>query len=132
MKSKAFTLIEVVIALGIAAAALILLLSANRAALDRASRARRNAFIDALAESKLDEIRCGAETNSQGTFAEIPEIGWSWVKAPAEVDGLTHMDRLTFFINYSADNVPIKTLNVFTYNPQTAQSTLPVKKDGKP
>ena len=132
MKNNGFTLIEVVIAAGIAASALILLLGANRAALGRASHARRNALIDELAESKFDQIRCLAETQTQGTFAELPEVGWALTKAPAEIEGLKRVDRLTLQIMHAADNVPIKTLQVFSFNSQSAQTILPEKQAGQP
>lgn len=134
MRNRAFTLIEVVIALGIAATALILLLSASRAALERASRSRREALIEALAESKLDQIRCLAETQTQGAFAELPDVGWSLAKAPSEIDGLKHVDRLTLQIMHTADNVTIKTLQVFRYNLQNAHAhaTLPDQRGGRP
>lgn len=56
---SAFTLVEVIVALGIAATALILLVSANHESLRRSLRAGEGLRLGLALESKLDEIAWG-------------------------------------------------------------------------
>lgn len=95
-----FTLIEVIVALGIAGGALILLLSANRASLQRSLRSNERVRLEQACESKLNEICCGAETSSHGQLYEsIPGYVWDVARESAEIEGITNLQRLTVRIS---------------------------------
>jgi prepilin-type N-terminal cleavage/methylation domain-containing protein len=81
LKKGGFTLIEVVVALAIAAGALVLILGANAANLRRSALARSAAELEPKIESKLTEILVKAEKGTRGEIAGLP--GWRWESARA-------------------------------------------------
>ncbi|MBI3828873.1 MAG: type II secretion system protein [Planctomycetes bacterium] len=114
---RGFTLVEVIVALGIAAGALVLLLSANHASLQRSICARATAKIQRLCESKLDELRSGAEVHPSGEFDDLP--GWTWRAdvEKAQLADLQGLKRLTLKV-YSPDAPfkPAETYTILTYD----------------
>lgn len=94
--SRGFTLVEVMVALAIAAGALILLLSANQASLQRSVRSRHEALLQRLCESKFDECRCGAETRKSGAFDELPGWTWRFDEEKKDLEDLEGLQRLIF------------------------------------
>lgn len=96
--TRGFTLVEVVVALAIAAGALILLLSANQASLQRSVRARQEALLQRLCESKFDECRCGAETRKSGAFDDLPGWTWRFEEEKKNLETLEGLQRLTLKI----------------------------------
>lgn len=96
---RGFTLIEVMVALGIAASALILLLAANRSALQRSLRARDHIQLEQACESKLDEILSGAEPALSGPLQGHPGYAWHLLQEPAEVDNVKNLMRVTFQVD---------------------------------
>jgi prepilin-type N-terminal cleavage/methylation domain-containing protein len=94
-----FTLIEVMVALGVASGAFILLLGANRSALQRSIRARDRIRLEQACESKLDEILSGAETSLSGQLAGRPGYTWHVLQEPAQVDNVTRLMRGTFQVD---------------------------------
>lgn len=116
-RRSGFTLVEVIVALGIASGALVLLLSANQASLQRSLRARTMAQLQRLCESKLDELRCGAESRPAGTFGDLP--GWTWCAdaEKAQCEELRGLKRLTLKV-YPPDApfTPFETFAVLVYD----------------
>jgi prepilin-type N-terminal cleavage/methylation domain-containing protein len=90
-----FTLIEVIVALGIAGGALILLLSANRGSIQRSLRANDRVRLEQACESKLNEICCGAETSTHG---QIDGHVWDVTRETAEIEGISALQRVTLRI----------------------------------
>ena len=91
-----FTLIEVIVALAIAAGALIILLSSNNSSLASSTRSRNDAKLQNALESKLDELRAGVETATGGELGACP--GWEWRadrESVAEADDIKHLKRIT-------------------------------------
>jgi type II secretion system protein I len=98
-KRRGFTLVEVMVALGITAGALILLLSANRNVLQRSMRARDRIQVERACESKLDEVLSGAETSMNGQFERLAGYAWSIQQETAELESVTKLQRVTFQVN---------------------------------
>jgi len=118
MRSKrGFTLVEVMVALGIAAGALVLLLSANRESLRRSVNSRSRAHLDQLAQSKLDELRLGLEMKNTGGFQEFPEYRWDATEESSGVEDLENLKRLDLRIRNSEGRI-VQTLQAFTYRPE--------------
>jgi type II secretory pathway pseudopilin PulG len=91
-----FTLVEVLVALGIAAGALILILSANGASLKKSVRARLDERMVRAAESKLAELRSGAEGASEGSLSGFDLHRWEVRTVREELSPLRRLDRLAF------------------------------------
>lgn len=75
-KVRAFTLIEVIVALAIASGALIMLLSVNSACLQKSVHARQARTLDQSCESALDQWLCGDRKAGRGDLDGMP--GWRW------------------------------------------------------
>lgn len=106
---RGFTLVEVMVALGITAGAMILLLSVNRHALQRTLRAQDRIRLEHACESKLDAIFSGSETGLNGTLDGLPGYSWSVRQEPAGVEGLVNLQRVTFTVRGNSDTVISKT-----------------------
>lgn len=91
-----FTLIEVIVALAIAATAMVLLLSVNHESLARSFSSRERARVTDAAQSKWESINAGLETGSQGTFDSLPGWVWSVHKEDQRLDALKSIERTTF------------------------------------
>ena len=114
-RTRGFTLVEVVVALAIAALALILLLAANQASLQCSLRAREQVLLQRLCESQFDACRSGMETRDSGSFEELP--GWTW-RYDAEKEDLEELEglrRLTFKV-YPPDAPFQATLALTTFD----------------
>jgi type II secretory pathway pseudopilin PulG len=102
-------LVEVLVALGIAAGALILLVSANNESLRRSIRCRQLMELEELAEARLDEIRLGViGTADRGRFEGHPELSWAMEKQACNAADLKGLQRLTLSIYKEA---PAKVLH---------------------
>jgi prepilin-type N-terminal cleavage/methylation domain-containing protein len=117
MKRQGFTLVEVVVALGIASGALVLLISANQQAMRRSMRAHERVRLEEQLEMKAAEIRSGLETESNGAFAALP--GWSWQAArePAHVEGVSSLDEITIRVLAPGNDRPVRTVAFFQFAP---------------
>jgi prepilin-type N-terminal cleavage/methylation domain-containing protein len=93
-----FTLVEVLVALGIASGALILVLSANNASLAQSVQAREGTRLTVVAESKFEECRSGAEKAVSGDLAGFPRWQWVIYRTPSFVGGLRNMERGVFAV----------------------------------
>jgi prepilin-type N-terminal cleavage/methylation domain-containing protein len=91
-----FTLIEVLVALGIAAGSLVLILSANGASLKKSVRARLDERLVRAAESKLAELRTGAERATEGSLSGFDLHRWEIQTSREEVSPLRRLERLAF------------------------------------
>jgi len=99
-----FTLIEVMIALAIAAGSLLLLLSSNRNSLIRSTRSADHIELEQACESKLDEIRCGAETGTHGDIPGLHGCVWDLNQESATLGDVENVKRLTLRIADSRSN----------------------------
>lgn len=97
------------VALGITAGAMLLLLSVNRNALQRSLRAQEQMRLEHACESKLDEILSGAETSRNGALA-ISGYTWSLQEDAADLDGLTDLKRVTLLVNSPSGTTATKTV----------------------
>ena len=113
--SAGFTLVEVIVALAIAAGALIILLSANNSSLASSTRSRNDAKVHLALESKLDELRAGVETSTGGELAACPS--WEWRaerESVAEADDIKHLKRITLVaMNSRSRERVLKTILVY-------------------
>lgn len=98
MKHTGFTLVEVVVALGIVAGAMVLLISANHEAMRRSMRAHEQAQLEEAIESKVGELRAGVETRSSGEFPALPGWLWTTTRERAQIEGLTTVDQITLSV----------------------------------
>jgi len=115
--NRAFTLVEVMVALGIAAGALVLLLSANRESLRRSVNARSHAQLDQIAQSKLDELRLGLELKRSGGFPELAGYQWDAAEEETGIENVKALKRIELRIRNSEGRT-IQTLQSFVYRPE--------------
>jgi prepilin-type N-terminal cleavage/methylation domain-containing protein len=101
MKSndRGFTMIEVLIALVIAASAMILVSAACRDGLNRSMRANRASEIDMICERKINEILTGLETATQGSVAGSERLSWKLECEAIEVKDLEQVERISVSIH---------------------------------
>ena len=96
---RGFTLVEVLVALGIAAGALILLVSANNESLRRSVRCRQLVELEELAETKLDEARLGAlGAADRGRFERHPGLSWEIQREACNSADLKGLERVTLSV----------------------------------
>ncbi|MBE7461904.1 MAG: type II secretion system protein [Planctomycetes bacterium] len=112
-----FTLVEVIVALGIAASALILLVTANQESLRRSVRSSEDLRLNRQLEAKLDEIRLGLEPASQGSFEELPGVAWRLERERLREGDLDGMERLTLAAQSEASTNALQTLSVLVWTP---------------
>ena len=112
---RGFTLVEVLVALGITATSLILLLSANNESLRRSLRSRHAARLEQLCESKLDEIGGGAERSIHGELTGMPGVTWDVERSRAGVEGLDGLERVTLRVRNTAGN-ETRSYTLFCYS----------------
>ncbi len=120
---RGFTLVEVMVALGITAGAMILLMSVNRNALQRTLRAQDRIRLEHACESKLDAILCGSETSLNGSLDALPGYSWSVQQEPAGIEGLVNLQRVTVTVRGAAGAVLSKTS--FHYGPLKGTAAQP-------
>ena len=112
-----FTLIEVMVALGITATALLLLLASNNVALRRCISSRQTENLEWLAESKLAELSCGAENSRQGSFPNS-DLSWGASAETASIPEVSGLQKLSVRIYHTATpTVTLKTISQFVYAP---------------
>ena len=114
LKEHGFTLIEVVVAMGIASGALVLLLSSNRASLARSLRSNQAERLEVLCETKLDEYCCGIETSAAGILDGMPGFVWTISKEDTGIEKLEGLERLRLVVSESG-GLPRKTSCIFRY-----------------
>ncbi len=95
-------MIEVLVALGIAGGALILVLSANNASLRRSVGARGDLRVLRAVESKHEELLLGLDRSLSGELEGLP--GWKW-EVFRSATYLAHLKRLKRmdFVAYRPD-----------------------------
>ena len=104
-RDSGFTLIEILVALAVAGGALVLVLSANAASLERGLRARVDSRLERAAESKLAEWRIGAESSLEGPLPGFDGHRWR-IRKDAEKDRSRRLARVTLQIE-GADGRPL-------------------------
>lgn len=95
---RAFTLVEILVALAVAGGALILVLSAANAALRQSVRSREEAQVERAAETKFEECLIGSERGLEGELPGFSRWRWSIEASPARVAGLKKLRQLTFTV----------------------------------
>lgn len=100
-----FTLIEVMVALAIAAGALVLILSANGASLRKSVDARLDERLQRAAESKFSEWLIGAERAAEGPLPGFDGHRWEIRTAREELASLKRLSRVTFTVAGPAGRV---------------------------
>lgn len=118
---RGFTLIEVLVALGIAAGALVLLMSANHAAMRRTLRAHERIQLEEAIEAKVSELKTGIETGSSGQFTDLPGWTWSLSRSPAQIEGLDTLDEVTLNVFSPNGSSPARTTTFFQQVPRVAR-----------
>jgi prepilin-type N-terminal cleavage/methylation domain-containing protein len=93
-KRRGFTIVEVIVALGIAATALILLLGSNRDSMQRSQRGSEACTLERHCTNKLAEIRCRIEPADRGTFKDLPEWRWEVRRQAASLGEIENLYRL--------------------------------------
>jgi type II secretory pathway pseudopilin PulG len=107
--SAGFTLLEVILALGIAGGGLVLVVSACNEGLRRTIRADMSQQLDELCERKLNEILAGAEQAVQGPCAQRDTWLWKLETEMTEA-GALRLERLHLSIHDTSAAVVLKRL----------------------
>ena len=97
-RNSGFTLIEVLVALGIAGGALILVLSANNESLKRSIGARQEVRLERAVESKFEECLLGLEPATTGGLPGLPRWHWEIRRTVTHVAGLRKLRRVSFVV----------------------------------
>jgi prepilin-type N-terminal cleavage/methylation domain-containing protein len=95
---RGFTLIEVLVALGIAAGALLLLLSANNGSLRKSMGAREDLRVLRSAESKYEECLLGIEPGVSGELGGLEGWRWEVFRNTTYVAQLKKLKRVQFVV----------------------------------
>mgnify|MGYP000602934019 CR=1 FL=1 len=85
---RGFTLIEVLVALAIAAGGLILLLSGNNASLRSSVAAATSERMSRFLNQKADALALGIDTAASGTIPDFPSWHWRAIEENPELDDL--------------------------------------------
>lgn len=93
-----FTLLEVVVALGVLAGALLLVGASQREGVARGARAREALGVLASAESKFAECVGGIERAPSGELPDRPGYRWEFFRTPSTVAGLKRLGRVRFVV----------------------------------
>lgn len=112
-----FTLVEVMVALGIAGGALVLLLSANRESLRRSANSSNQALLDQLAQSKLDELKLELDPRRSGELPGLAGYSWDASNENASVENVKELHRVVLRVRDS-DRKIVRTLETFIYKPK--------------
>ena len=75
--TSGFTLIELVMAVGLIGFSFMSLLFIRASAIDQAAKFNIDRAVQRMAQEKLDEVVYGIEQNQDGTFEEEPDWEWS-------------------------------------------------------
>lgn len=118
---RGFTLIEVLVALGIAASSLVLLMSANHAAMRQTIRAQEHLQVDDLIDAKISEIKTGIELGSSGQFADLSGWSWSVSRSKVQIEGLTTLDEISLKVFPPNGSNPARTVTFFQQVPRIAK-----------
>jgi general secretion pathway protein I len=114
---KGFTLLEVMIALAIAAGVLLTVISSLNYHLSIVGQDAEETTAVLLGRAKLDDPDFKKETDNKGSFApEHPELKWERVTAP--VTDLPGMNRITLTVSWNDDK---KKLSLVQFAPKNAQ-----------
>ncbi len=116
-RKRGFTLVEVIVALGIAAGALILLVTANQESLRRSVRSSEDLRLNRLLEAKLDELRLGIERASQGSFEELPGVTWRMERERVREGELEGVERLTLEARGADTSTTFHSVSVLVWTP---------------
>lgn len=110
-----FTLIEVIVALAIAAGSLVMLASVGNESLRRDLRARQAALLEQACQNKLAECSCGAEAGREGELSSLP--GWRWeVEFEAvSMDEVLGLERVTLRVRSTEGQGPERQFSVLRY-----------------
>lgn len=95
---RAFTLVEVLVALAIAGGSLILILSANGASLRKSVDARLSERLHRAAESKFAEWKAGAERGAEGLLPGFAGHRWEVRTAREDLAPLRRLLRIRFTV----------------------------------
>lgn len=93
-----FTLIEVLVALGIAGGSLLLLLSSNNSSLRKSVAAREDLRVVRLADSKFEECLLGVEKAVSGEIENLPGWRWEVFRTPSHVGELRKLKQIEFVL----------------------------------
>jgi prepilin-type N-terminal cleavage/methylation domain-containing protein len=116
-EKRGFTLLEVIVALGITATALLLVLASNNDALRRCISSRQTETVEWLAESKLAELSCGAETSRQGSFPNS-DLSWEASVETASIPEVSGLQKITLRIYHTQTPAfTLKTVSQLLYAP---------------
>lgn len=116
--SPGFTLVEVMVALGIAGGALVLLLSANRESLRRSANSSTQALLDQHAQSKLDELKLELEPRRSGEFHGLAGYSWDSIEEGGAIENIKELRRIVLRVRDS-DRRIIRTFQTLVYRPKT-------------
>lgn len=113
---KGFTLLEVMIALAIAAGVLLTVISSLNYHLSIVGQDAEETTAALLGRAKLDDPDFGKETENKGSFApDHPALKWEREISPTQFPGL---DRISLTVTWNDDR---KRLSLVRFAPQNAQ-----------
>jgi type II secretory pathway pseudopilin PulG len=98
-RAGGFTIVEVMVALGIAASALILMLAANRNSLLQSIRSRERVRLERACESKLNEVVCGAERDQHGSLDGVDGFTWTIHETPSGNSDIAKLKTVTLEVH---------------------------------
>ncbi len=118
-KSKGFTLIEVMVALAIAALGLAAVAASVSQMIDAASSMRQRTYADWIAQNKIAEMRLlNVVPETSSTSGELMYAGseWGW-RATVSETGIENLFRLDVAVSIAANEGAIRTVTGFIGEP---------------
>lgn len=130
MKSRAFTLIETLVAIAIIAAVLPIVLSGINLASRAGLLAKQRTLAATLGEAKLNELVSTGLWNSGATSGDFgddaPGFTWSAAVTPYNASDLTtqNLEEIDLTVTWMSRNSPrTVVLSTLVYNPSAADDT---------
>ena len=117
--SRGFTLIEVVIALAVAAIGLAAVTAAVSQMIDAASSMRQRTYASWIAQNKITEMRLASvapEVSSSSGEVEFASLDWSW-RATVSETGIESLYRVDVEVGLAGADTSARTVTGFIGDP---------------
>lgn len=118
-RQRAFTLVEVMVALAIAAISLAAVAAAVSQMADAANAMQQRTYANWIAQNRITEMRLAnvvpevSETNGDVSFAGLE---WTWTATVSET-GVENLYRVDVAVSLGASEFPIRTVTGFIGEP---------------
>ena len=118
-KSRGFTLIEVMVALVVAALALVAVMASISQMIDTGTAMRDRTYASWIAQNKIAELRLAntePEVSTSNGEVEFAGLDWGWTATISET-GVQYLYRVDVGVSFAASDDVIRTVTGFIGEP---------------